>query len=124
VERIQVGVYMFSGFFAAVTGIMLTGRITSAVVVVGNGLMLPTIAAAVIGGTSLSGGVGSMAGTLMGTSIMAILRNAIVVLHLNIYWQDGVAGIVTVIAVVIDQLRQGTLSIESLLPRKRRVGSS
>jgi ribose transport system permease protein len=123
VERIQVGVYMFSSFFAALTGIMLTGRTTTAVTTMGSGLMLPTIAAAVIGGTSLAGGVGSMAGTLMGTSIMAILRNAIVVLHLNIYWQDGVAGIVTVIAVVIDQLRQGTLSLESLLPRKRHVRS-
>ncbi len=124
VERIQVGVYMFSGFFAALTGIMLAGRMTAAVAILGSGLMLPTIAAAVIGGTSLSGGAGSMAGTLMGTIIMAILRNAIVVLHFNIYWQDGVAGIVTVIAVLIDQLRQGTLSLENLLPRRGQVKSS
>ncbi|MDD3367120.1 MAG: ribose ABC transporter permease, partial [Sphaerochaetaceae bacterium] len=66
---------------------------------------LDAIAAVVIGGASLTGGVGTVAGTVIGAAIMGILRNALVLLSIKSHWQQFVIGLVIIIAVILDQLR-------------------
>ncbi len=120
VERTQFGIFLTSALVASLGGIMLAGRISAAQPQMGANLMLPTVAAAIVGGTWLTGGVGSMFGTLMGAAIMAVLKNAIVVLRVNIYLQEFVVGLVVVAAVLIDQIRRGNLSL-NFLRRKAKA---
>jgi ribose transport system permease protein len=114
VERTQFTIFIISGFLSGLAGIMLVGRISAALPSMAVNLMMPTVAAAIVGGTWLSGGVGSMAGTLMGAAIMAIIRNAVVVLKVDIYLQDFVIGVATLLAVVMDLFRRGALSLDLL----------
>ncbi len=121
VERTLFGIYTIGGFVSGLAGIILSGRISASVTNMAAGMLTPTVAAVIIGGTWLSGGVGSMAGTLMGSAIMAILRNAIVVLQVDIYLQEGVVGVVTVLAVLMDLFRRKRLTLQMFLPKKRQA---
>ncbi len=121
VERTLFGIYTIGGFVSGLAGIILSGRISASVTNMAAGLLTPTVAATIIGGTWLSGGVGSMAGTLMGSAIMAILRNAIVVLQVDIYLQEGVVGVITVLAVLMDLFRRKRLTLQMFLPKRRQA---
>jgi ribose transport system permease protein len=70
------------------------------------GWELDAIAAVVIGGASLSGGEGSIFGTLIGAAMMGVIRNALILLHVSVYWQNVVIGLVIIAAVAFDRLRQ------------------
>ncbi len=111
VNRQQVLVYALSGLFAAVAGILLAARLASAQPEAGTGYELDAIAAVVIGGASLSGGVGTAVGTLIGALILAILRNGLNLLDVSAFWQQVVIGAVIAAAVLFDTLR-----------RRRRTG--
>ena len=119
VERIRIGIFTLSGFLSALGGIVLLGRVGNAVPQIGQGLLFPVVTAAIVGGTLLTGGVGSMAGTLIGAAIMGITRNALVVLQLSIYLQDIVQGALVVVALLIDQFRRGELTWRIILGRDR-----
>ena len=115
VERIRVGIFTLSGFLSALGGIVLLGLVGNAVPQIGQGLLFPVVTAAIVGGTLLTGGVGSMAGTLIGAAIMGITRNALVVLQMSIYLQDIVQGALVVVALLVDQFRRGELTWRIIL---------
>jgi ribose transport system permease protein len=110
VDRVRIGIFVLSGMLAALGGIVTVGRIGNAVPIIGQDLLFPVVTATILGGTLLSGGVGSMAGTFMGAGIAGIVKNAMVILRFNIYLQDVAQGSLVLLALLIDQFRRGELS--------------
>jgi ribose transport system permease protein len=105
VERIKVYIYVFAGFMTGLAGIMQFSRLTVGDPTVAIGKELDVIAAVVIGGGSLSGGEGSILGTLIGAFIMAFLRNGCNMSGIPNYVQEIIIGIIIVGAVAIDKFR-------------------
>jgi ribose transport system permease protein len=108
INKVKLIVYsiagaLIAGALAAVGGIMVTSRLDSAQPNAGTGYELDAIAAVVIGGTSLSGGKGSIGGTVMGAVIIGVLNNGLVLLNVSPFWQQVVKGAVILIAVIIDK---------------------
>lgn len=101
-RQITVSVYVISGLCAAIAGIVLAARVRTATPLAGDGSELDAIAAAVLGGTSLTGGIGSMWGTLAGVLIIGLLNNGMDMLNIQSYIQDIVQGAIIVAAVLID----------------------
>lgn len=99
------GVYMFSGFVCSIAGLLLTARLGNGVPTAGSGYELDAIAAAVVGGASLSGGTGSVIGTVLGAMIMATLRQGGVLLGVNSFILEIIIGSLIVVAVLVDKLR-------------------
>ncbi len=102
-DKIKVFVYAVSGFFAALAGIIITARLSSAQPTAGQGYELDAIAAVVLGGTSLAGGLGSILGTVVGALIIGILNNALNLMNVSSYYQLLVKGVVILVAVLIDR---------------------
>jgi ribose transport system permease protein/inositol transport system permease protein len=100
---ITFSVYVISGFFCGLAGFLLSARLSSAEAVAGLGLELTVIAAVVIGGTSLFGGVGGVFGTVMGALLIGVLTNGLVLLNVSSFIQQIVIGIILVSAVAFDQ---------------------
>jgi ribose transport system permease protein len=98
--------YALSGFTAAAGAIVLAGRMNSGFPLAGVGGELDSIAAVIIGGASFFGGVGTVSGTLVGALIMGVLRNGLNLLNVSAYWQTVVIGVVIVVAVWVDVIRQ------------------
>jgi ribose transport system permease protein len=107
VERIKISVYVLSSMLASFGGLILISRLDSAPTVIGTGLELETIAAVVIGGTSLTGGKGGVWGTLIGVAILALIQNALNLLNVSPYFTQLVQGLVIFTAVAIDMNRRG-----------------
>ncbi|KAA9347932.1 ABC transporter permease [Larkinella humicola] len=103
INRIKIGVYTLAGALAAVGGLLVTSRLDSAQPNAGTSYELDSIAAVVIGGTSLSGGRGSILGTVQGAVIIGVLNNGLVLLNVSPFWQQVVKGIVILLAVIIDK---------------------
>jgi len=103
VGKIKVTVYAISGLLAALAGIILTSRLSSAQPNAGMGYELDAIAAVVLGGTSLAGGMGSVLGTITGALIIGILNNALNILNVSSYYQMMVKGLVILAAVLVDR---------------------
>ncbi|MFJ2773977.1 substrate-binding domain-containing protein [Streptomyces sp. NPDC087300] len=106
VKRQKLVIYGLSGLFAAVAGIVLASRLVSAQPQAAQGYELDAIAAVVIGGASLAGGVGKASGTLVGALILAVLRNGLNLLSVSAFWQQVVIGVVIALAVLLDTLRR------------------
>jgi ribose transport system permease protein len=106
VKRQKIVIYALAGGFAAVAGIVLASRLASAQPQAAYGYELDAIAAVVIGGASLSGGVGKASGTLIGALILAVLRNGLNLLSVSAFWQQVVIGVVIALAVLVDTLRR------------------
>jgi ribose transport system permease protein len=106
VNFIKILVYSITGFVCAISGIIMTSRLSQGEPSAGLGYELDAIAAAVIGGTSLSGGEGSIIGTLIGASIMGVIRNGLVLLGVSAFWQTVIIGIVIILAVAIEKIRK------------------
>lgn len=106
VKRRKLVIYALSGLFAAVAGIVLAARLTSAQPQAAVGYELDAIAAVVIGGASLSGGSGKASGTLIGALILAVLRNGLNLLSVSAFWQQVATGLVIALAVLLDTLRR------------------
>ncbi len=104
INKIKVWVYAIAGILAAVGGIILTSRLDSAQPNAGMSYELDSIAAVVIGGTSLSGGRGSVMGTVQGALIIGVLNSGLVLLNVSPFWQQIIKGIVILIAVIMDRL--------------------
>jgi ribose/xylose/arabinose/galactoside ABC-type transport system permease subunit len=103
VRRVKFALYMISAACAAIAGIILVARFSSAQADTGKGWELSAISAAVIGGTSLSGGAGSVLGVLIGASILGVITNGLVLLRVSSYWQTAIIGVVIVLAAVLDR---------------------
>ena len=102
----KIAVYTLCGFFTGLAGVMIAARLNSAQTGLGAGYELDAIAAAVIGGTSLSGGEGSILGTIIGAFIISILTNGLRILSVPQEWQMVVTGGIVVLAVDLDILRR------------------
>jgi ribose transport system permease protein len=102
VDRIRIAVFMLSGALAAVSGMMLSSRLSSAQTNAGTGYELDAIAATVLGGTSLSGGAGSMLGTMLGTLVIGVINNGMNMLSVPYFYQLIVKGVVILLAVWLD----------------------
>ena len=105
VDRWKTAVYMLCGFFAGLAGVMIAARLNSAQPALGAGYELDAIAAAVIGGTSLSGGEGSILGTIIGAFVISVLANGLRILSVPQEWQTVVTGTILVLAVYLDRRR-------------------
>ncbi len=110
IDRVLMFVYTMSGLLAAISGIILTSRLSSANASLGDGMELSSIAAVVLGGTSLMGGTGGVIGSIIGSYLMAILYNGFVLLGINPYWQIVVTGFIIVVAVMFDRFRNKSSS--------------
>jgi len=104
-EKVILITYVINGFLAAVSGFLMTSWLGMAQPNAGQGYELDVIAATVIGGTSLSGGDGSILGAVLGAWIMATLRNGMILLRVSSFWQEIVIGVVIVVAVALDKMR-------------------
>lgn len=105
VTRVLLFVYTIAGFLAALGGLVLTARLSSAQPTAGVGFELDAIAAVVVGGTSLSGGQGSILRTLIGALIIGVLNNGLNILNVDPFIQPIVKGAVILFAVGLDQLK-------------------
>lgn len=105
VDRIKVAIYTLAGGLSAIAGLIVTSRLDSAQPNAGTGYELDSIAAVVIGGTSLSGGRGAILGTVIGCLIIGVLNSGLVLLDVSPFWQQVVKGAVILLAVAIDKLR-------------------
>jgi len=103
VDRVKIYVYALSGALAALAGIIVTARLSSAQPQAGAGYELDAIAAVVLGGTSLSGGIGNIFGTIVGALIIGILNNALNLMDVSSYYQLLAKGLVILIAVLLDR---------------------
>lgn len=102
-DRVLIGVYAIAGALAGVAAIVESSRVMSGAPSAGEGYELNAIAAVVIGGTSLSGGVGTMAGTIVGVLIIGVMNNGLDLLGVSSYWQQVVKGAIIVCAVLLDR---------------------
>jgi ribose transport system permease protein len=103
IGRVKIIVYAIAGVLAAIGGVMVTSRLDSAQPNAGISYELDSIAAVVIGGTSLSGGRGTIMGTVLGAIIIGVLNNGLVLLDVSPFWQQVVKGLVILLAVIIDK---------------------
>jgi ribose transport system permease protein len=110
VNRILSLVYVLAGCMSGLAAVILVARLSSAQSSIALGWELDAIAAVVIGGASLAGGEGSILGTLIGAAMMGVIRNALILLHVSVYWQSVVIGLVIIAAVTIDRIRQSQQS--------------
>jgi len=106
VEKTLVKVYAFAGLLTAVSAVLLTARTSAGNPTYGVSYELDAIASTVIGGTSLSGGVGSIPFCVVGALIIGVLNNSMDLLSVNAYWQQIVKGVIIVVAVLIDARKQ------------------
>lgn len=108
VKLMRVATFMITGTLAALAGMLMVARLGSSQPAIGEVWLLTSVAAPVIGGVALTGGVGSPAGALIGVAIIGVIENIIVLLGVSPYWQTVVSGSVVVIAVSIDSLSRMT----------------
>lgn len=105
VERIQVLAFTLTGLIAGTAGLAVAGRFSTAVSIAGLGAELRVITAVILGGASLSGGKGSIAGALIGVLFIALVSNALIIVRLPSEWQGIVVGVILILAVVLDSVQ-------------------
>lgn len=105
VTKVKFWVYSFSGLMAGLAGVVLASRMYSGQPTAGNGAEMDAIAAVVVGGTSMSGGSGKIGGTIIGALIIGFLNNGLNLLNVNSFWQYVVKGLVILLAVFLDFIR-------------------
>lgn len=113
VKKVTVIVYVLTGTLASLAGIVLCSRTYSCQPTAGTGYECDAIAAAVLGGVSFNGGVGTAVGVMLGSLVIAFLNNGLNMLHVHAYWQTIAKGIVILIAVFFD-----TMKVEKMRGRK------
>ena len=107
VNKVTLLVYCLCGSMAALTGIVISSRLSSAQPSAGEGFEMNVIASCIIGGTSTFGGRGTVLGTAIGAIFMSMLSNSLTILKVDVYYQKLVIGVVLVLAVIIDQYKRG-----------------
>lgn len=106
VDKIRIMIYAVVGLISSLAGVLYVARLGSAQSAIGENWPMNSIAASVIGGVSLTGGLGNPAGALIGAAIISIIQNMIVLFGVNVYWQSAVSGIVVVIAISFSSISE------------------
>jgi ribose transport system permease protein len=104
VARTKLGIYILSGLLAGLAGIMTTSRFSVASPNAGLGVEMTAISACVIGGASMNGGTGTVIGSLLGLMLLTFINNALVLLNVDVYWQNMISGVILLLAVLIDYI--------------------
>ncbi|MDR1977890.1 MAG: ABC transporter permease [Synergistaceae bacterium] len=112
-SRVLFFAFLFSGLMSAISGVVLASRMFSGQPTAGQGAEMDAIAAVVLGGTSMSGGVGKIGGTVIGALIIGVLNNGLNLLNINSFWQYIVKGVVILIAVYVDFVKKNRNTIKS-----------
>ncbi|MCP3763656.1 ABC transporter permease [Domibacillus sp. A3M-37] len=102
VTKVKILVYTFNGLLVGIAGLILTARIASGQPTAGTMYELDAIAAAVIGGTSLTGGIGTIGGTIIGALIIGVMNNGLDLMNVSSYWQQILKGAIITVAVYVD----------------------
>ena len=105
VKRVKVSVYMFCSLCAGVAGILEVGWLGTITTGLGQGMELTVIAAAVIGGANLSGGIGTAFGAVVGAALIEVIRNSLGLLGIDAFWQGCFIGGAILLAVLFDRIR-------------------
>ncbi|GHV80681.1 ribose ABC transporter permease [Spirochaetia bacterium] len=110
VDRIKLLVYIFSGVLTMLSGVLLASRMASAQPTAGTGFEMVVIASVILGGVSLNGGIGTIAGALIGMIILGVLQNGLTLLDVSSFWQDITRGLVIILAVFVDTVRKDSIA--------------
>jgi ribose transport system permease protein len=102
VDRVLLVGFVLMGLLAGLAGTLLASRLSNAVVLAGVGVELRVITAAVLGGASLAGGVGTIPGAILGVIFMSLVQNAMIIAGVQVFWQSIVVGVVLLVAIGID----------------------
>ena len=121
VNRTKMFVYMFSGFCAAIVGLIVSSQLVASHPATGETFELNAIAAAVLGGTSMSGGRGRIGGTVIGACVIGVLSDGLVMMGVSSFWQTVIKGLVIIAAVVVDQA-QSRLQARVALQSQAQLG--
>ena len=106
VSQVKISVYMFASFLAGVTGVLEVGWLGGVTTNLGQGMELQVIAAAVIGGANLMGGVGTALGAIVGAALIEVIRNSLILVGISTFWQGTFIGTCIILAVAFDRLRR------------------
>lgn len=119
VKKVEITVYTISGFLAAFTGLVSCARMYSGQPTIGDGYEMDAIAACVLGGVSMSGGLGRISGTVIGAMVIGIISNGLNLLSISSFWQLIVKGIIILVAVLIDSQKGYDSMMKKLISRKK-----
>ena len=114
VNRTKMFVYMFSGFCSAIAGLIIASQLVASHPQSGHMFELTAIAAAVLGGTSMAGGLGTIGGTIIGAFVIGVLADGLVMMGVSSFWQMVIKGLVIIAAVVVDQFQRNLQSKAAL----------
>ncbi|MEG0049394.1 MAG: ABC transporter permease [Clostridia bacterium] len=106
INKVKIFVYLFSAFCAALSGIIMTSQLRAAHPATGESWEMNAIASVVLGGTSMSGGVGTIGGTIIGVLVITVLNDGMIMMGVSSFWQMVIKGVVIIVAVVIDLLQK------------------
>ncbi len=124
VDRVKIGVYIAIAVLSTVAGILSLARFNVATPELSRGAETTAISAAVIGGTSMAGGVGGILGTFLGIFLLKIVNSALVMMNISVYWQSFVQGAILVIAVTIDYVshrKQGNSFLQRIFSFRKQI---
>ncbi|HVI43043.1 MAG TPA: ABC transporter permease [Anaerovoracaceae bacterium] len=110
VKKYKIIVYTITGFLCGIAGTIMVGRLNGGNPNAGLNFDMDSIAAAIVGGTALAGGEGSIVGTILGALLLGTIRNALVLLNVNMYWQTVVVGVIIIAVCGIDNFAQSKKS--------------
>lgn len=108
VEKTRICVYLLLSLYAAIAGILISGRVGAGATSNGIEYHLDAIASCVIGGVSMKGGVGNVLGVVVGVLIMGALQNGLNIMGVSPYWQQICKGLIIIVAVVADTMKKGS----------------
>jgi erythritol transport system permease protein len=116
-NKVKVFVYIFSALLAATSGIIMTSQLRAAHPANGEAWEMNAIAAVVLGGTSMSGGVGTIGGTIIGVAVITVLNDGMIMMGVSYFWQMVIKGVVIIVAVVIDLMQKNMQKKAALAAR-------
>lgn len=118
IHRVKIGVYSVMGLLAGLSGALWTSLYKSAQGDMATGIEMDVIAACVVGGVSMTGGKGNVTGVLLGTLTIAVIGKALPLIGISQFWQNGIKGLIILIAVIINVIAQRTLDANNLKRRE------
>lgn len=122
VDRIRLLVYIIGSVLSMLSGVLLASRMASAQPTAGTGFEMIVIASVILGGVSLSGGIGTITGALVGMLILGVLQNALTLMDVSSFWQDITRGIVIILAVGIDSVRKDSVAKRLVRAQQQKEG--